>query len=191
VVGSANAFTLGCQKVNPECQVRLIITNDYFNPPAAVQASNTLVNAGADILHGWTDDPGFCEVAERRGVRVIGQFLDYRDVCPKAFITSTLWGYAPFYLDQVDQMVEGTWKGHQIGWRKVGDGADLAEWGEDVPDSVKEAVATETEAIKAGESPFVGPIYDNKGKLRVKEGETLGPDYLYSKWTWLVKGVVS
>lgn len=191
VVGSADAYALGCQRVNPDCQVRVIITNDYFNPSVAVQASNTLVSAGADVLHGWTDDPGFCEVAERRGVRVVGQFLDYRDVCPKAFITSTLWDYGPYYLDQIGKLVDGSWKGHEATFLKLDEGADLAKWGENVPAAVKQAVAKEAAAIKGGTSPFTGPIYDNAGKLRVKPGVTLGPEYLYNQLTWYVKGVVA
>lgn len=191
VVGSANAFLLGCQKVNPACKQRVIITNDYFNPPAAVQAANTLVNAGADVLHGWTDDPGFCEVAERRKVRVVGQFWNYRETCPTAYISSALWGYAPYYLSEIDKLVNGEWTGHRTTYLEVGEGANLDSWGPGVPASVQDEVAKEQERIKAGETPFVGPIFDNKGRERVKSGAKLGPEFLFNKWTWFVKGTVS
>jgi basic membrane protein A len=192
VVGSANAFLMGCQKVNPQCKQRLIITNDYFNPPAAIQAANTLVNAGADVLHGWTDDPGFCEVAERRKVRVVGQFIDYRDVCPTAYISSALWDYGDMYMDEIDKLVTGKWTGHRSTYLKVGEGANVdKKWGPGVPKSVQDEVAKAEAEITGGGNPFVGPIFDNKGRERVKAGVKLGPEFLYNKWSWLLKGTVS
>jgi basic membrane protein A and related proteins len=190
VISSANAFELGCLKVNPQCRERMVITNDYFNPQAATQAANTLVNAGADVLHGWTDDPGFCRVGEQRGVRVIGQFFDYRNLCPNAYVSGVLWNYKQYYVDQVRAAVNGTWKGHQSTFLKLGEGADIAPWGKNVPANVRSTVGKMYDAIRAGANPFEGPIYDVSGKLRVPSGEHLTPKTLYNEWTWLVRGVV-
>jgi basic membrane protein A and related proteins len=191
VIGSANAFLYGCQKVNPDCRQRLIVTNDYFNPPAAVQAANTLVNAGADILHGWTDDPGFCEVAQQRKVRVIGQFWNYRETCPDAYVSGALWDYGQYYLSEIDKLVAGEWTGHRNTYLKVGEGANIDKWGPGVPQSVQDEVAKELDRIKGGETPFAGPLVDTKGKVRIPAGEKVGPEYLYNKFGWLLKGTVS
>jgi simple sugar transport system substrate-binding protein len=191
VIGSANAFLMGCQSVNPQCRQRLIITNDYFNPPAAIQAANTLVNAGADVLHGWTDDPGFCEVAEQRKVRVVGQFWNYRETCPNAYVSGALWDYGPYYLTEIDKLVAGEWTGHRSTYLPVGEGANLDKWGPGVPASVQKEVQEAQAKIKAGETPFVGPISDAKGKVRIKDGVKLGPEWLYNKWTWPMQGTVS
>ncbi|HWF73923.1 MAG TPA: BMP family ABC transporter substrate-binding protein [Solirubrobacteraceae bacterium] len=191
IIGSADAFELGCQKVNPACKEKLIVTNDYFNPPAATQAAQTLVNAGADVLHGWTDDPSFCEVAQKRGVRAIGEFLDYRSVCPTAFVTSALWDYGPFYLKEMKLLVSGKWTGHRMTLLPLGGGADVAPWGNNVPAKVKAAATTVEHQIEGGKNPFVGPIYDNTGKLRVPAGTSLSPAFLFNKWTWYVKGITA
>ena len=45
IIGAVNAFTMGCRSVNPNCEVRTVITNDYFNPPKTSQAVSTLLDA--------------------------------------------------------------------------------------------------------------------------------------------------
>jgi basic membrane lipoprotein Med (substrate-binding protein (PBP1-ABC) superfamily) len=188
-IGSANAFALGCKSVNPDCKVRLVVVNNYFDPAAERQAAASLVDAGADILHGWTDSPTFCQVAEDRNIRAIGQFFDYREVCPTAFITSTLWNFSDAYVDQVQRLVDDKWNGGQTVWQTLGEGADLASWGENVPDEVKSAVDKAVGEIQDGKSPFVGPIRDQKGKVRVAAGETMPTDDLYRKWLWRVENI--
>ncbi len=190
VTSSANAYALGCLKVNPACKVRFVVTNDYFNPPAAVQASNTLVNAGADVLHGWTDDPGFCRVAEQRGVRVVGQFYDYRNLCPTAYATGIVWNYEKYYLNEIKMLLDGTWQGHRSVWLKLGEGADVAPWGVNVPDSVKTTVDAMYKEMRAGTNPFVGPITDQSGKVRLPAGQQLTDKFMYNQWTWLVQNIV-
>jgi basic membrane protein A len=191
VIASADAFELGCQHVNPACKERLAVTNDYFNPPEAAAAANTLVNAGADVIHGWTDDPSFCEVAQKRGVRAIGEFLDYRSVCPTAFVTSALWDYGPYYLNEVSLLVHGKWTGHAMTILPLGHGADVAPWGANVPAKVKSTATTVEQQIESGMNPFVGPIYDASGNLRVPRGTSLSTKFLYNEWTWYVRGITS
>jgi len=66
---------------------------------------------------------------------------------------------------------------------------DIAPFGPMVPDNVKKLVEVFKKAIKEGFfDPFEGPIYDQEGKLRVKEGEKLSDEALLSM-DWFVDNV--
>jgi basic membrane protein A len=190
VLGSRNAFLMGCQSVNPECVVRTVVTNNYFDPPGTNKAANTLVDAGADVLHGYTDDPTYCQVAERRGVRAIGQYSDYSESCPEAWITGPLWQYGEAYLNEAKLLAEGKWTGHRTTWLQLGDGADVADLNDNVPEKVRTKFEEVKQKLLDGFNPFVGPIEDVSGRVRVPEGEQLTKDVLYRKWTWKLKGTV-
>src|SRR5262249_43156878 len=89
----ANAFLLGCQPVNPACKPNPVVTNAYHSPPAETQAANSLVNSGADVLHGFIDDPTYCAVAQTRNVRAVGSYTNWQSFCPQAWVTSSIWNY--------------------------------------------------------------------------------------------------
>jgi basic membrane protein A len=192
---ASSAFALGCQAVNKKCTVPTIFTNDYFNPPKAVQAAETLINAGADIIHGWQDDPGYCQVAERRHVRAIGVWRDYRNQCPNAFITASMWTAGSIYLREVKALVAGKWKGQRQELQPIkgpAAGTALARWGKNVPQRVKTRVGRTLKAMQAGMNPFKGPIYDNKGKLRVPAGKTWDvKHFTYAPVSYLVRGITT
>ena len=42
----------------------------------------------------------------------------------------------------------------------------------------------------AGKNVFVGPIYDQKGKLRFKKGQVVPQRFIWGSWNWYVKGVI-
>lgn len=192
ITSSINSFTLGCRSVNPECKTRVITVNDYFDPSATAKAANSLIDAGADVIRGYTDDPSYCPVAEQRGVFVIGEFWDASSQCPNWIATSTMWNFSDYYLSQLEAIQSGTWQQEDLVYIPAEGVFSLGEWGPNVPTEVREQTEQTFEDLKAGNvNPFVGPITDNTGKVRVEEGETLERDFLYSGWEWPVEGVTS
>ena len=97
IMQAINSYTLGCRSVLPDCQVRVVFLNSYYDPPANAQATRSLINAGADVLRTFVDDPSACGVVEKAGVWIIGQFEDYKPRCPNATITSTMWTLTDFW----------------------------------------------------------------------------------------------
>ena len=59
---------------------------------------------------------------------------------------------------------------------------------EDVKAETEESFAA---LVSEEENPFVGPIKDNKGEVRVKEGEELPVPFFFNEWDWYVEGVVA
>ena len=66
---------------------------------------------------------------------------------------------------------------------------DLAPFGEDVPDAVKELVASEKERILSGVwDVFTGPIKNREGESKVPGGRSLSDEEILSM-NWFVEGV--
>lgn len=191
-----NAYALGCQSVDPKCTVKVIWDNSYFNPPASTQATQTLISSGADVIRGWIDDPSFCKVAQTNHVYAVGQFNDFLSACPKSIITSTYWNFANFYKAQVTAIQSGKFKssgakGLFVPLSNAPGNPGLGKFGSFVPASVKSKVLAVFAKAVAGKNLIVGPIYDQKGKLRYKAGQAVSPSYMFTTWNWYVKGVVT
>ena len=86
--------------------------------------------------------------------------------------------------------MNGSWKpGFYYGSIKDGF-TGLAPYGPKVSAKTKAAIAAKMRALKNGSFyEFRGPLYDQKGKLRVPKGKKLSVKDLY-QMNWLVKGVI-
>ncbi len=188
-----NSFAMGCRDTNPDCKVRVVVVNEYFNPPKSSQAANSLVDAGADVLRGGIDDPSYCSVAEERGVFAIAEFWDGTPQCPTQIATSTVWNWSDYMVRTAQEMLDGSWKASPE--LDVVPGEELytlGPWGPKVPEDVKaETEESFAALVSEEENPFVGPIKDNKGEVRVKEGEELPVPFFFNEWDWYVEGVVA
>ncbi|KQU94338.1 ABC transporter substrate-binding protein [Devosia sp. Root105] len=190
VLRNVNAFTLGVKKVNPNAEVRLIITGEWSLPVREAEAANALVDAGCDVIACHVDSPKVVvETAEARGVKSCGHNADQASLAPNGFITGAelKWGtvyteYARLIAagEKLPNVNEGGYDKDMVFSTPFGVGATEA------------AIAAATNAIaetRAGTPIFVGPLTDNTGKLISQE--TLG---LYDGALWgtdyLIEGVV-
>jgi basic membrane lipoprotein Med (substrate-binding protein (PBP1-ABC) superfamily) len=195
-VQEINAYTLGCQSVDPSCTTKVVFTNNYFDPSAATQASQTLISAGADVLRNVTDDPSFCKVAETAKVWAVGEYNDFSSQCPGSIITSTVWDFSNYMKAQAVAIQNGTFKGTGSSptflplSTKAGD-PRLGTFGSFVSPDVKAKINKAYQDIMGGKNPFVGPITDQQGAVRVPAGKSLSDTFLFSGWNWYVKGVTT
>jgi basic membrane protein A and related proteins len=195
-VTAVNTYAMGCQSVNPECRVRVIFINSYYDPPASAQATNSLINAGADVIRNYVDDPSFCQVAAKRDVYTVGEYHDFNDVCPSVNITSTTYTHKDFFRQQAKQIQNGSFRTSGsnptiVQLTKDAGGPHLGKWGTFVPSSVRDKVTKVYDEIVAGKNYIVGPLNDQTGKLRFGAGEAVPQLYMMSKWNWFVPGVIT
>lgn len=190
VVRNMNAFTLGARSVNPDVEVHPVWIFTWFDPPNEREAAQALLDLGADVIARESDSPEPDKLAEEAGVYAIGYNAISPDVAPKAVLTAPIWDWGVYYKQTVEAARNGTWKTHAY-WGHMADGIlDLAPFGDMVPQDVRDEVnATRAKIISGELHPFTGPIRDNAGQLRVKEGETMTDEQLLS-FDWLVEGVV-
>ena len=192
IIGAANDFTMGCRSVNPKCKVRIIVTNDYFNPPKTAAAVSTLLNAGADVIRSYTDDQGYCQAVKRSGALAIGEFWTNGAQCGSSALVSTVWDFAKYYTDEFKLIQAGKFKSQQLQWLDARSSFTLTDWGPKVSSTVKKKVQLTLAALVSGKkNPFVGPIKDTSGKIRIPAGKTLSNTFLYGGWNWYVQGIVA
>ena len=123
----------------------------------------------------------------------VGYDSDMSQFVGDTVLTSPVWNWGVYYVEQVKAVLDGTWKTHQFwgGWQ---DGiVDLAPLSAKVPADVKKMADAEIAKFKKGEATiftvFTGPLKDNEGKERVSAGKAMTAEELLSM-DWFVEGVV-
>ena len=189
VTSIVNAYAMGCQSVNPKCQVLAGVQNSWLLPAKTQQIASSLVDSGADFLWSYLDDSTTARVAEQRGAWASGAYLDQLKFAPQHYATGQVFKWGGPLVEQVKAIIAGKFKSG-LYLSTLGQGVDVgAVWGPSVPASVKTKVLAMKTKIQNGYNPFVGPLYDKSGKLRVKPGQKLSETYLYYQWNWQVKGI--
>ena len=189
VIYTINAFTLGAQSVNPDVEVQVVWSNTWFDPATERQAAITLLDQGIDLLANYQDSPAGIQAAQERGVWGMGNDSDMNRYAPETYVTNPTLNWGPYYVEVVQSIIDDTWETHQYYGGLKEQMVDLAPFGKNVPQEIQDAVnAKKQEILEGAFDVFHGPIYDQAGELRVKEGEKLeDPDIL--SMNWFVKGI--
>ena len=190
VIRHANAFALGAQLTHPGAKVKLVWTNNWFDPTKEKKAAQSLHTAGADVLGQNVDSPATGQFAESVGIPWVGYDSNAETFAPKSWLTASVYNWGLYYLRRVKAAMAGTWKtGFYYGSIKDGF-TKLAPYGPSVSAATKAAIAKKMQQIENGSFyEFAGPLYDQSGKLRVPKGKRMSVNDLYGM-SWLVKGVI-
>jgi basic membrane lipoprotein Med (substrate-binding protein (PBP1-ABC) superfamily) len=190
VIRHTNAFALGAQRTHPGVKVKLVWTHDWVSVEKARKAAESLVAAGADVLGQNIDPPTAGQYAEQKGIAWTGYDADARKFAPKAWLTAAIYNWGVYYVPRVRAAMNGTWKtGFYYGSIKDGF-TSLAPYGPRVKKATKVAIAkVKAQLVSRTFYEFTGPLYDQKGKLRVPKGKRLMVKDLYAM-NWLVRGVI-
>ena len=190
VIRGINAFTLGVKSVNPEAEVEVVWTSTWYNPATEKEAAVSLLDSGADIITQHQDTVGPQQAAEERGVYSIGYNTDMREMAPGSYMTAPVWNWGPYYIEQVQNVIDGNFEAHAY-WGGLDDEiVALDELTELAPEGAKEAVNIAKESIISGDmNVFEGPIKDQSGEVKVESGEALADDEMLNMM-WFVDGVI-
>jgi basic membrane protein A len=192
-VRGINAFTLGVKSVNPNAVVKVTWTNTWYDPVKEKEAAKALLDDGVDIISQHQDTTGPQQAAEEKGVWSIGYNSDMSAAAPNAYMTAPIWNWGPYYVDQVQKVLDGSWKSESY-WGGI-DAEDsksiiyLAPLTKNAPEGAKEAVEKAKADIVSGKNKvFVGPIKDNTGAVKVADGVEMTDAEMLS-FDWFVEGV--
>jgi basic membrane protein A len=189
VIRHTNAFALGVQATHPGAVVKVVWTNSWFDLAKEKKAAQSLQSAGADVIGQNVDSPSAGQFAKSANLPWVGYDSDSSKFAPKQWLTAAVYNRGPYYLKRVKAAMDGTWKtGFYYGGLKDGF-TKLAPFGPLVSSATKVAIAAKQKAIAGGSwNEFTGPIYDQKGALKIAKGKTPSVTELYAM-NWLVKGV--
>jgi basic membrane protein A len=190
VIRHANAFALGAQATHPGVKVKLIWTNAWFDPGKETKAAQSLHAGGADVLGQNVDSPAAGQYAEKKGIPWVGYDSDAHKFAPKQWLTAAIYNWGPYYLRKTQAAINGTWKTNFYYGNLKDKMVGLASYGPKVTAKTKAAIAAKKAALINGTFyEFAGPLYDQKGTLKIPKGKRMSIKDLYGM-TWLVKGVI-
>jgi basic membrane protein A len=189
----ALTYHLAARSVNPDVSTQIVVLNSWYDPAGARQATESLVDAGCDVIGGDMDDPTKVAVAEERGVWGLGAYTDaQREFGPTAYVNAYVYDFYAMWLPIVDGVINDTeWVGNgELVFYPFGQGIDIGMWGENVPQDVIDAIEADRQQLLDGFDPFVGPLMDVDGNVILADGAHFTPeDYLYGT-SAIVDGMV-
>lgn len=191
VVRSINSFTLGAQAMNPGATTTVVWTGGWLLPAKEAEATNSLVDAGIDVIGEQVDSPmSIAQTAEKRGIHVVGKDVDVSNLAPKAVLTGASWNWGPTMLKLTKEIQAGTWKpSHVRGDLKDGT-VVLDKFGPAVPEAVRKTIlAKKAEIVGDKFVVWSGPLTAQDGKELLPAGKPMPMEQLESMG-FFVKGVI-
>ncbi len=180
-----NPILLGARTINPNATVQAVMISSFFDPQKATQATNALIDGGVQFVFSVMDEPSFLQVCEKRGVWGASWNLDIRQFGPDVYVNTYALDWRAYYVAQAQKVLDGTWKPTtEVALLPL----NLGSWGDKVPQDVQDAVAQVKSQIDAGFNPYMGPLTDDKGTVRLQAGQSLSEVQAYAI-DWAVQGV--
>lgn len=184
-----NGFARGVQAVNPDAKIEVVWTNTWYDPAVEKQAALEVLNKGCDVIEQHQDTTAPQIAAQEKGAFCIGYNVATPNAAPKAYLTAPVFHWDTFITDDVNSILEGTWKSRAY-WEGLKSGmVDLAPLSSLCEKGTQEKITEARKAIEDGSLQiFAGPLYDQTGNLMVKEGEVMSDEEVWNM-NWFIKGV--
>lgn len=211
VVRHINAYALGVKDANPSARVHVRWIFSWYDPAKAREAAEALVADGIDALAFTEDSPAVIEVGQEHmekgdTVYTFSHYSPMEAFGPDSAVSGQLVDWGVMYERILNDIYNDTWSNEDLWWLAKEKAAllggsldheinpkfvdDLKAVPVSAPDlgtiSVYDLVMKRYDQMKQGRDvfdPFVGPISDNKGTVRIKDGamgsksELLSIDY--------------
>ncbi|PCD78067.1 BMP family ABC transporter substrate-binding protein [Pseudothioclava arenosa] len=174
VIQGINSAYLHAKKVNPDVEMKVVWAYTWFDPAKEADAAAALIAEGVDVVMQHTDSTAPQAKAQEAGnVITFGQASDMGAFAPMPRVTSTIDNWAPYYVQRVGAMLDGSWASGAT-WGGIDTGmVEIGEISDAVPAEVKAEALALKDAIAAGTyHPFTGPLNKQDGSAWLAEGVT-------------------
>lgn len=203
-----DAYALGIKVANPDAKVHVKWIYAWYGPDKAKEAAEALVAEGCDALAFTEDTPAVIEVGQRHSEKgkQIYTFSHYSAMQPygeDSVVSGQLMDWGGMYAQILEDIYNKTWTNEDIWWLAKEKAAILGGNEKDIinPKFVDDLKAAMIDSGEFGQisaydlivkryaqmkqgveifDPFTGPIYDNQGALKIKEGQTATKEDLLS-----------
>lgn len=203
-----DAYALGIKAANPDAELNIRWIYAWYGPDKAKEAAQALIAEGCDALAFTEDTPAVIEVGQSQTEkgRQIYTFSHYSPMQPygvDSVVSGQLMDWGGMYVKILEDIHNNTWTNDDIWWLAKEKAAILGGSQADIInpefiDPLKNAmidtqdfgtisaydlVLKRYEQMKKGVDvfePFTGPIKDNQGNLKIKDGEKASKQDLLS-----------
>jgi simple sugar transport system substrate-binding protein len=190
---NVNAFILGARLANPNATLQVIFTGDWSMPVKEAEATNSLIDAGVDVITCHVDGPKtVMENAARRGAMVSSYHISAAALAPQAQLTGAEWNWEVLYPRFVEMALKGqTIPNFYRGGLKEGL-VKVAAYGPKVAEAARKQADDIKAKLMAGNyAIYKGPLKDNKGNVVIAAGaERISTDPELEKMNYLAEGVI-
>jgi basic membrane lipoprotein Med (substrate-binding protein (PBP1-ABC) superfamily) len=199
VVASINAFALGMKLVNPASKLLVTWTGVWNNPSVSTDISHKLIDLGADMISNKNLIVPR-DVTWDYGVYAMLCDIDPETKKPVQYFASPIWKWGKFYEKIIHSILNGTYQ-RLIASDSAAQKIVNFWWGMDsgvldlyvaealLPtDTVKLVNIMKKMIMSEQYHPFIGPIYDGGGVLRISKDSVPSPEEIMSM-DWFVDGV--
>ena len=190
---NVNAFILGAKLANPNATLQVIFTGDWSMPVKEAEATNSLIDAGVDVITCHVDGPKtVMENAARRGAMISSYHVNAAPLAPQAHLTGAEWNWEVLYPRFARMFTSGeTIPNFYRGGLKESL-VKVAPYGPKVSDAARKQADDVKAKLTAGDYViFKGPLKDNKGNVVIAAGVNRGQtDPELEKMNYLVEGVI-
>ena len=193
VLQNINSFLLGARSVDPSITCQVIFTGEWSLAVKEAEATNALVDQGADVITCHVDSPKVVvETAAGRGAFVCGYHANQSPLAPEKYLTGAEWAWGNVYSDFVKKAQAGEALGNFVRGGLKDGFVKMSPLGSAVPEEGRKAFeATLAEMMAGGYSIYKNGLKDNKGNVVVPEGTALAEDAIeLESMSYLVEGVV-
>ena len=198
VLREVNAFALGARSVKPDLKVQTIFTGDWSLPVREAEATNSLIDQGADVIISRVDNlKVVMTTAEKRGVYSCGYHINQSSLAPKGFLTGVEWNWSKIYSNYAEMIRSGktlTNGGipHMIRGGLKEEFCKLSPYGAAVSaEAQKASEAAKAKLLDGSLVIFKGELKDNKGNVVIPAGQQYAlQDPKLETIDWLVEGVM-
>ncbi len=187
-----NAFTQGVRFVNPEAKVYVKWSESWTGEEENARATEELIQShNIDVMAMHNDAMAPLEISNQNHIWTIGYNIDNYERYPDTFLTAPVWNWEKFYEPRILECLQGKFQGIHY-WEGVETGiVDLAPLSDNVKPGIAEKVEEERLRLMSGTfDVFYGPIVDNQGEIRVKEGQSMTDENMLNDFFWYVEGIV-
>ncbi len=191
-----NAFQLGAASVNPAAKTYVVNTSSWCDPAKQAEAAKSLLSQGVDVISQHQDCTAtVIRATEAAGAYTVGYHADASSLAPKGWLTGSQWNWGPLYTKMTQKILDGGFTGspYNANFRvglKTGDNPFVqSAYGPAVSDDAKKLATDALARISKDGSPFLGPVTDQAGAVKVPAGTV--PDYkTIESIDYFVTGVV-
>lgn len=199
VISCINAFAIGAKMVNPYSKIIVTWTKEWNKHDKFTDADEKLLKYDVDIISNRNLKVPR-DVTQKYGVYSMLCSINRETKQPEHYLAAPIWNWGIFYEKIVRNVLNDTLKIItdlfsndeklvNFWWGMASNVIDIYFSKTHIPTSTQKLLMLFKEMIMDNTfNPFIGPIYDNKGTLKVENDELATNDQIL-KMKWLIDNV--